>query len=298
MDDTTFNCEGSPKPRPSSKTACDYQKDLKDSKAASQSKFNASKALKKGLKLTKGYKLCTLEQTQITQEYYRDLDNYELLDMQRSTERIAKDIEGYIKKDGDLDKLIKEAAKKIIELKGKLHEANNAACAMRNCLKSVLDFKDEAPPALKSVTDQAKLLSEHSQMAAEAIRNIAGIHTFAGMGSLKGYSEELVTSVKELKATTDIYSKAANDQLKGAQAELSAVIEKLSAEKLNYLEEKSLFAGLGKTSEFICKGTCPTPASIEKIIEDICQEVSAPPSDGGADPCKDKHARHGNPDAN
>lgn len=268
----------SAEPGTPAKTICDYRKGLKDDLAASESTQLASTSKIAGWKTARGYKLCTLAETEKTLGYYRDLDNYELFDIQQSIVILATNAAMYITWDGDLTKSIKEASKMLNDLKTKMLEANNAACAMRNCLQSIIGFSDsEVPKELQAVTDLAKKLSEDSQKAAEAMVTIAGIHTFADLQPLKKFVQDLAAAVKELKALTDGYIKTAGDRLKEAQAELTKVIDGLNTEMFVSAEAQSAINGLNGALSFICGSKCRSIECLEEICKEItCAEQSEP----------------------
>jgi len=268
MANTNANC-GSEVPGPA-EIICTFQKNLRDERTASESKYGGSAVQIEGFELARGYKLCTLAKTEETFSFYRDIDNYELFDATRSAEIVLENITGYGKADETLGNVMKEAAKMLGELKTKMHDANNAACTMRNCLKSVIGFSSE-PAQLTTITDAAKHLSEHSQKAAEAIVKIAGIHTFANVSSLKDHATRLSDGLKAAKTTMDAYIKKSGEDAKGAQKDLTAVIDSINTEQFTYDEELSKHRGLETTIAFICEGKCHP---IDEV-ENICMKMSA-----------------------
>jgi hypothetical protein len=276
MANTSCNCGGETKTP--GDIVCDYHKGLKDGRAATQSERDSSRILIAGSEMARGYKLCSLSKTEETFAYYRDIDNYELFDIQKSTEIIKVHINNYAKKDDELSNLIKEGSKMLNALKAKLLEANNASCAMRNCLQSVIGFGDHCvPDELTAVTDLARSLSEDGQKAAEAMVTTAGIHTFANLNTLKPFGEKLTQVVKDLKTLTDGYVKKAGEDAKVAQTDLTTVIDDLNKEEFDYFEQTSTLNAYDGTIRFICEGQCPSIG----CVETICLEVSATePSSG------------------
>jgi len=271
------------------KTICDYRKRLKDELAASESIQFASTSKIAGWKTARGYQLCTLAETEKTLDYYRDLDNYELYDIQQSIVILVTNVATFITWDGDLTKSIKDASKMLNDLKTKMLEANNAACAMRNCLQSIIGFGDnEVPPKLQAVTDLAKKLSENSQKAAEAMVTIAGIHTFADLQPLKQFVQELTTVFKDLKTVTDGCIKAADGDLKAAQAELLKVIDGLNTEMFVSAGAQSAINGLKEALLFICGWDCRPIGCLEEICKKI---TSAEQSDPAAEQQTSKYRK-------
>jgi hypothetical protein len=278
-----MKCNGSGDLQTPASIVCEFQRNLREERDQHQSQRNAYVVLIERAKMARGYKLCTLAETDETWNFYHDLDNYELFDFQSSAVIIQSHIDGYVKKDDDLGTLIKDGSKLLNDLKTKLMDANNASCTMRNCLQSVLG-EDCLPDQLKAVTEIARELSENGQHAAEAMIDIAGIHTFANLNSLKTLAADLVTLVKDFKACTDGYIKQADDAIVKAQTDLTTVIKDLNEEEFQSFEETSLLNSTNSTIEFICEGECPP---IE-CVEEICRETSTDSEKGGGQARKPK----------
>jgi hypothetical protein len=258
---------------------CEHHRVLKDKKGVSESEIKASSILISYHDMVRGYKLCCLNMAEETHRFYRDIDNYELFDIQKSTEIIQANVDKHSKKNGELAKCIKEGSKMFNDLKVKLHDANNAACAMHNCLKSILGFTDdEVPSEVSSITSLAKELSQDGQNAAEALVKIAGIQTFANVEELKPSAKNLVDKMKQFKKTTDEHIKKAGEDAKSAQAELTRVIEELNTEEFRCFEETNTCNGLTDTINFICEGKCE-PIS---TVDDICEDVTKGTSEGNS----------------
>lgn len=279
---TTPNCSGGSDLRTPADIVCEFRKGLVVKQITSENEREASIILIERSELARGYKLCTLDKTEETWDFYHDLDNYELFDFQRSAETIKADIENYVKRDDDLSKLIQDGSKLLVDLKAKLLKANNDSCAMRNCLQSVLGLSDDCvPDELKVVTNIAHGLSEDSQDASKALVKIAGIHTFANIGTLKQpHSEKLLQAVKDFKTLTDGYIASAADAAKAAQKELTGIIDEINSEEFECFETTSALNGIESIIKFICEGKC-SPIS---CVEEICKASSADEiagSDGG-----------------
>ena len=107
--------------------------------------------------MARGYKLCTLP----NRENVRTITMTWITTSSSTSEErgiIEANIVEYAKRNDEFGKLIKEGSKRLNDLKAKLHEANNASCAMRNCLQSIIGFGDnDVPPELKAVTDSPNL---------------------------------------------------------------------------------------------------------------------------------------------
>lgn len=282
---------------------CDYHKAAKDKREAASSRSKAAKTKIEHRNIVRGYKLCCLRQAEATFEFYRDIDNYELHDMMKSAEIIQKNVDAHIKKNDELEKLIKDASKMLNEVKNKLHDAHNAACAMENSIMRLVDFpengtpgqsgtgkpgngpKNEAPDlkqSLTKVTDQAKKLDDQSQELADAMAHTAGIQTFSNIDGLKDFGKSLVDNFKKLKTMVDERVKKSAEEVKTAQTDLTKVVEELNTYEFEYFSENSASRGYGMTTDFICNGEY---RSIDQV-DRICKAMGEPPENGQKEPAK------------
>jgi hypothetical protein len=249
---------------------CNYRQQRKDDSDAAASDLAAAASTIQGLELVRGYKLCTLSETEKTYDYYRDIDNYELYDAQQSAVIIKANIDIYAKADGDLKKLMTDDSKALKDLQDKLLDANNEACIMRNKLRQYLQFPDDKIPAqVQEISDAARALSENSQKAADAMVTIAGIHTFADLSALKPDADSLLQLLKDTKTTTDGFIKTAGDDAKAAQTDLSKVINDLNTAEFKSFEACNKMNGFTTVVDFICKGTCQPIDVVETICNDM-----------------------------
>ncbi len=267
---------------------CTYHKVLKDKKKTSESRVESVKKEVEFLEMLRGYKLCCLNIAEETHDFYRDLDNYELYDMQHSTELIQINVEAYKNKKLEMAKTVTDASKMLNDLKVKLHDANNAACTMRNCLKSILGFTDEnIPEEINKITGSAKSLSENGQKAAEALIKIAGIQTFSNADSLKSFGQKLVDVVKLLKSASDEFIKKAAEEAKIAQVDLTKTIKDLNQIEFDDFGAKNSLNAVSSSIKFICEGQCQP---IDEVGE-ICRKISKDTQNDNnrdAKPWKDK----------
>ena len=278
MANLNSNCTNGPtKP---ANIVCTYKKDINDKKDISISEVSSSNTLISYYEMVRGYKLCCLSMAEKTYQFYRDIDNYELFDMQKSTEIIQTNVEVYIKKNGDLAKSIKEGSKLLNDLKVKLHDANNAACAMSNGLKSIISSPDDhIVEKITDITHAAKILSDDGQKAAEAIVKIAGIHTFSNVDGLKSFSQKTGEAIKQFKALSDEYMKKAAEDVKAAQTELTKSIEELNKAEFKCFGETSALNANNSTIEFICEEKAGNECKSIEEVENICMKVSKKPEE-------------------
>lgn len=289
MDTTNSNTGGIPEIKGPAKVICDYQTTLKIERATEDSKSQAAISSTEGAQTVLGYKRCTLSEYERSQDYYRHLDNYELLDMHLSINLIVDEVKKVVAWDDDLGKLIKEEAGKLNDLKAKLLDANNSACTMSNCLKGVLGldhnrcngkdsgsepWKLEVKKLVNKITEQAGELSKQGQETAGAMIKIAGIHTFSDLRSLDPLLKKLPTAIKEFRAATDGNLKAAAEGEKKAQTDLAKAIEELNKAEFAGYDADSTYNGLHSAVTFICGGPC----ELLTRVEEICRET-VPKSD-------------------
>jgi gas vesicle protein len=263
---------------------CQFYTQTRDEQRAAQSLETAAATLVSSKKGARMYKLCLLDKAEQTYDYYQRMESAELINALKGAESIQKNIEIYIKKNDDLEKLIKESSKMLGDLKMKLQEANNTACITSNCIESTLKkteaelknpdksvFK-ELRAARDKVTDTAKSLSDSGQVIFNSIVSIAGIQTFSDIDNLKPFGQKLLDSITALKTTTGDHAKKATDDIKTAQTELTKITEELTLAHYKKHTESVQHAALQAMTDFICKHECNA-----ETVEDICSKMQAIP---------------------
>lgn len=256
---------------------CKFYKNLTKLQKLEENKRAISSIKKKSLEIERSYAACSLEKSETTFSYYRDLNNAELSDMKSSSEIIKANIDKHAMMDTvDLGKEINDTSKLLNELKNKLHEANNAACSMRNCLQSLLGFKDDCvPKQLECVTALAKTLSKDGRNVADAMVSVAGIHTFSNIETLQPFADRLTTKLSSLKGEVDSLAVKARGNEEDAQSELSEVLERLNIEEFECFNTSANINAYDSTRNFICKGEC---RSIE-CVNEICKKLGKKETD-------------------
>ncbi|MCW5599973.1 hypothetical protein [Nitrosomonas sp.] len=249
---------------------CKFYKQLTNEHALQTQELAKFKVQIEAWEVVRAYAICSLSKSEETFDYYRDLTNYELFDMNDSAQIIKTNIDGYVKQDADLDKLIGGVSKSLNDLQVKLHDANNAACAMRNCLQSTLSFKDDKiPNQLKDVIDKAKNLSKEGKQAAEAMVKVAGIHTFSNLETLQPFSTNLTNKLTALKTLTDGLIAAAKKDQETSQAELLGVLKQLNTVEFGSFRTAAIVNGEENTLNFICKEECEPIECVEAICMNL-----------------------------
>jgi hypothetical protein len=254
---------------------CKFHKQLTNEHTLHTQELDASKIKIETCEVVRAYAICSLAKSEQTFEYYRDLTNYELFDMKDSAEIIKANIDGYVKQDDELGKWILDISKSLNDLQVKLHEANNAACTMRNCLQSTLSFKDDKmPPKLTDVIDKAKDLSKDGKQAAEAMVKVAGIHTFSNLETLQPFGTNLTNKLTALKTLTDgLIATAKADQEK-SQTELLGVLKELNVVEFESFRTVAKINAENSTLNFICKEECEPIECVEKICMSLGSKES------------------------
>lgn len=240
---------------------------MADAKAADSQVIAASHALE-CQEIVLGFKLCFLDKGEDTFHFYRDLDIYELYDIAKSAEIIQANVDRFAKNAADLRKQINESSKLLNDLCTKLKDANDSACAMRNCLKSILGF-DNAPDELNKVMASSKELSANGQQAAEGLVKIAGIQTFSNVENLKPFAAKMTQYGKDIRALTDENIKKSQEDNKATQTEVTKTIEELNKYQFEGFDAGNIRSALYSTRGFICDGPCYPIEDLDKICEEV-----------------------------
>ena len=101
---------------------CEFHKKKESERASHRSTLAASAVLIESLEIERGYALCCRAKAEETADYYRDLDNFELFDMQKSSEIIKANIKALVGQDTELGKAIVAASKSLNDLKKGIKE--------------------------------------------------------------------------------------------------------------------------------------------------------------------------------
>lgn len=257
---------------------CKFNKKLIEDHALHIEGLVASQIKIDAWEIVRAYAVCSLAKYEETFEYYRDLTNFELFDMKDSAEIIKTNVDNYVQQDTALGKLITDTSKLLNDLQVKLHDANNAACAMRNCLQSILGFSDhDVPKELKDVTDLAKDLSKDGKDAAHTMVTVAGIHTYSNLEKLQPFGSDLKDKLTALKGLTDSLITTAKSDQEKSQTELLAVLKSLNAQEFESYGLTGVVNAEHRTLEFICEGQC-VPID---CVEEICRELGSKESEAG-----------------
>ncbi len=245
---------------------CESLKVIKNDKNSADSLKNAGDTLEASKKTVKGYKICCLSKSEESHDVYQDILSCVTLENYKKTEIIQKNVDEYIKKDDEVEKLIKESSKLLNDLRVKLEEANNAACAMSNCVKNKVLPKSGASTKnakvgnvdmlLKDILGKTKTLDEKGQNAFESVVTIAGIQTFTNTASLKDFVTTLMEAMKVFKGCVEENIKSTGEEVTTSRKELNTVMEELAQISCDTKSHWTTSQGLQCVIDFICEGEC------------------------------------------
>ncbi len=256
---------------------CESLKFIKSDKKTAESKYTSNDTMQKSKETARGYKICCLDKAEESHSVYQDIMSCVALGNYKKTEIIQKSVEEYCKKDDEIDKLINDTSKLLNEMKVKIEDAHNAACAMSNCIKNKVLPKSGKPSKdgkigeveheLKEILDKTKELDEKGQNAFDSIVTIAGIHTFTNTSSLKEFAKRLLDAMKAFKDCVDVNIKSTGEDITKSREELNTVVEELSQIICDKKSEANIGLGLESVIEFVCESDC------EDGCIDLCNDI-------------------------
>ena len=255
---------------------CGSVKEINSKKKESESQKTASDTNKESKKETEKFKICCLDKAQKTHKFYRNIDNCVGLVSFKKTEIIKKNIEGSIKKNKELEKLIIESAKMLKELRGKVEDAHNAACTLDNCISKRIESLPEEGTiseiidCLGIINTKTDSIHKKAQLAFEDVTKIAGIQTFSNIDSLSEFGNDLMTAMTEFKNGIDENIKDSGEKVTKSQEDLSKLLEELNQVCCERDNHSVKYDGLYGVITFICEGKCNTNLT----VEDICSSLS------------------------
>jgi len=248
---------------------CEALTVIKNDKNAADSLKTAGDTLHESKKTERGYKICCLDRAQESNDFYQDVMTCVTIENFKKTEIAQINIDAYVKKDDEIEKLIKESSKLLNEMHLKLADANNAACALQNCVKSKIypksvrttkgsgdTDKESAKGILEEILIKTKTLAEKGQNAFESVVTIAGIQTFTNTLSLKTYAILVLDAMKPFKDCVDTNIKSTGEEVVTSRSELNVVIEEMAQVICDKNAQSTTSQGLECMIEFICVDKC------------------------------------------
>lgn len=266
---------------------CDYHKKLKKEKEGFELGMETAQLAMQQANIERGYEMCCLEMSEMTRGYYTDMKNYELHDMLKSTEIISTNLSDFVAKKATLQDMIQSSAKNLSDLKNKLHEAHDAACAMRNCINRHLDLGEgssgadadasqDVKVALDNVMNASSSLDTDSQDAAEAMVKVAGIQTFTDVEGVQEMVDALKDLVTSLHTSADGYIEAADQQVDTTQEGVLKAVEDLNTAEFDRYGNKTSKIGVQRTLYYICNGYCQPINYVEYICQSMGKNEPGP----------------------
>ncbi|MEL6812863.1 MAG: hypothetical protein AAFP76_16165 [Bacteroidota bacterium] len=279
---------------------CESLKVIKNDKNAADSLKSAGDTLEESKKTARAYKICCLSKAEESHGVYQDMMSCITIENYKKTEIIQKSVDEYIKKDDEIEKLIKESSKLLNDLRVKLEEANNAACAMSNCVKNKILPKSGSSTKnvkvgniemlLKEILAKTKTLDEKGQNAFESAVTIAGIQTFTNTGSLKDFVAKLMDAMKIFKACVETNIKSTGEDVTKSREELNVVVEELAQIACDTATYSTTGQGLQSVIDFICEGECGDGCIDLCADFEVCCESSDDGNDKGGSKPKGKQS--------
>ena len=244
---------------------CDYLSIVKKEQNTATSDQMADETTRLSKEAAKGYKICCLDRASETHGMYQDLLSCVALGQYKKTEIIKTNIDSFIKKDDDIEKLITESSALLGKLCTKILEANDELCTMTNCVKNKVLAKSskisdsdrrDIEECLEELNEKSKKLVDKGKNAVESIITIAGIQTFTNTASLKAFVDALVEKMTSFKKCTEEYIGATEAEVKKAREELNAIMEELAQIECDAAAEGTTIEGLQLLIDFICDCDC------------------------------------------
>lgn len=243
---------------------------MKQDKETAESGQTAGETSQQSKESARGYKICCLDRAKETNGVYQDLLTCIVLGQYKKTEIVQRNIDDYIKKDADIEKLISESSKLLADLCTKISEAHGELCIMTKCVndkvfpKSLVKKRengdDETPDkvkkCLKELNDKTNALKEKGDNAAESVVVVAGIQTFTNTDSLKDFAVKLMEKMKKFKECTEANIKSTEEEVKAIRTELNTVVEELAQIECDTATQGAIITGLETVIDFICDCDC------------------------------------------
>ncbi len=272
---------------------CESLTVIKNEKKASDSLLKSAEILQRSKETVKGYKICCLTKAEESHEIYQDLMSCVTIENYKKTKLIQTSVEEYIKKkDDEIETLISDSSKLLNDLRIKMEEANNAACAMANCVKNKLIPKSSdkngknkqtnpLEDPLNKILEKTKMLDEKGQNAFKSMVTIAGIQTFTNTASLTEFVTKLMEAMTIFKDCVATNIQSTGGEITKAREELNTVMEELAQIICDKYVQTATGKGLHYVKCFVCETECDEGCiDLCKDFE-ICTEASTSRTDKG-----------------
>ncbi|TPN83955.1 hypothetical protein [Aquimarina algicola] len=257
---------------------CESLKVIKNDKETATSMFDSKETLRSSKETVQRYKICSLNKAEESNDLYQDIMSYVVIKTSKTTEVIKKNIDEYIAKDDEIEKRIQESSKLLNQMRIKIEEAHNAACAMSNCFKNKVlpktgkstkdGKKANTHTSLNEILDITKVLDEKGQNAFDSVVSIAGIQTFTNTQSLKDFMTKLNMSTDQFKSTVSDNIQSTTTETVKCREELNAIAEELAQITCDKKAEGIKKEALEKVRHFVCD------EQHDDSLLDLCKETN------------------------
>ncbi len=256
---------------------CESLKGIRSGREEAASLATALMTQQKAKETVRTYKICCLDKAVQSNNFYQDILTCITLGNYKKAGIVQKNVDDYIKKDGDIEKLIKEASGQLNELRTKIEDAHNEACAMSNCVKNKLlpkngksskgDNKNKIEDSLNEILGKTKSLDEKGQNAFESIVTLAGIQTFTNTEGLKPFTTDFMDKMKAFKDCNDANVKSTTDEVTTFRTELNGITEELAQVMCDKQVQNNTANAMDHLIDFICESEC------DGECLDLCKQI-------------------------
>ncbi|MBQ4818587.1 hypothetical protein [Aquimarina sp. MMG016] len=275
---------------------CESLQVVKSDMKTAESMYDANEILRQSKRAARRYKVCGLDKAEESHGVYQDILSCVTIGSYKKTQIIQSNVDEYITKDDEIETLIKDTSKLLNEMRVKIEDAHNAACAMSNCFenkilpktgKSTKDGeKADVHGDLHDILQKTKDLNEKGQNAFESAVAIAGVQTFTNTHSLKEFATNLATAMKNFKDTVESNIASTSTEVVQCRGELTTIEEELAQIVCDKKAEGVKKEGLEGVKDFVCEGKYSCD------LLNVCSEVvNCYDSDYGGYDVRKKH-RH------
>lgn len=272
---------------------CESLKVIRNGKEAATSSATALMTQQKAKETVRAYKICCLDKAVQSNNFYQDILTCITLGNYKKAGIVQKNVDDYIKKDGDIEKLIKESSVQLNELRTKIEEAHNEACAMSNCVKNKLlpknaksskgDNKNKIEDSLNEILSKTKSLDERGQNAFDSIVTLAGIQTFTNTEGLKPFVTDFMDKMKTFKDCNDANVTSTAEEVTTFRTDLNSITEELAQVICDKQVQINTTNAMDHLIEFICESDC------DGDCLDLCKEIkNCFEGEDNADPYRDR----------
>lgn len=256
---------------------CESLKVIRTDKENATSSATALATQQKGKETVRAYKICCLDKAQQSYHFYQDISTCIALGNYKKATIIQTNVGDYIKKDGDIEKLIKESSSQLNELRMAMEAAHNEACAMSNCVKNKLLPKkgkssksgdhNKIEDSLKEIMEKTKSLDEKGQNAFDSIVTLAGIQTFTNTEGLEQFVIDFIEKIKTFKECVEANAISTGEEVKTFRTELNKIVEEWAQVVCDKMVQNNTANAMDYLIDFICESDC------DGECLDLCKEI-------------------------